>query len=350
MTALIALDFGLLTLLLALAGGASNPFSVLYLVHIALAAIVLRERMVWGLALLAISCFGLLFVLPSILQPEATHTLDHAMGDMHLHYEGMWLAFTVAAIAIVYFVTHVTRDLEKQRSISNKARNAAMRNEKLATLATLAAGAAHELATPLSTIAIAAKELERHDLSAEVKEDIVLIREEVTRCRSILNHMASEAGESAGEGFTYLTVSTLFDNIQSTLYDKERIALTLGKDTDTLVLYAPARALAQALRGLIKNALDASTTRINISVATEKQWMTVIISDSGTGMSEETLAHIGEPFWSTKETGRGMGLGVFLAKNTLEKLGGTLHITSIFCSGTNVTIKIPCMQQALAHD
>src|SRR6218665_342406 len=192
--AVMALDVVLLTVLLELSGGASNPFSALYLVHIALAAVVLREGWTWALTVLAVACFGELFV------GAPAH---HHIHDMRMHLEGMWAAFALAAGFIVYFVQRVTRALAAREAELVSARAASARHDKLTALATLGAGAAHELSTPLSTIAVVARELERHLERAGQEtsslEDVRLIREQVARCRDILARMASDAGASQGE-------------------------------------------------------------------------------------------------------------------------------------------------------
>src|SRR5690606_36216657 len=130
---------------------------------------------------------------------------------MHTHLRGMWVALGVAAGFIVYFLMRVTRALAQREEELARARHLAARQEKLASLATLAAGAAHELSTPLSTIATVARELERHlqDGSAEQREDVGLIRSQVERCRAILWQMSAEAGESAGEGLSRVTAGEL---------------------------------------------------------------------------------------------------------------------------------------------
>ncbi|HEY6880695.1 MAG TPA: histidine kinase dimerization/phospho-acceptor domain-containing protein, partial [Polyangiales bacterium] len=260
LAALMAFDFGLLTALLQAAGGASNPFTVLYLVHIALAAVVLRPTYAWALATLAAGCFGALFLLPS----SGGHAHMHHQGQaMDLHLQGMWVAFAVAAFVIAYFVTRVTRDLEEQRLQVASAQARALRSEKLASLATLAAGAAHELATPLATIAVVAKELERELREGQSAEDARLIRDEVERCKNILEQMATDAGESAGEAFTRVSASELIGKSLDGLHERERVAVQLAQDA---TLKVPSTVLARALRGLVRNALQASRGEVALRV------------------------------------------------------------------------------------
>src|SRR5262249_34698668 len=156
-----------------------------------LSAIVLAPRRTWALVALSLVCFGALFALHTATPSEE---MSSHLGHDQLHLRGMWVAFGVAATFIVYFVRRVTRALAEREAELTRQRT---RGEKLASLATLAAGAAHELATPLSTIAVVAKELER-DVSARspadqpLVEDARLIRDQVERCRAILLQMADD--------------------------------------------------------------------------------------------------------------------------------------------------------------
>ncbi len=345
LAAVMAFDFVELTALLHASGGPSNPFTVLFLVNIALAAVVLKPTYAWSLATMAMGCFFALFVLPS---DDASAAMHHAMGHHHhdsamaLHLQGMWVAFAVAAAVIAYFVTRVTRDLEIQRSEVALARTRALRSERLASLATLAAGAAHELATPLSTIAVAAKELER-DLSTrpdmqDSTDDARLIRDEVQRCRRILDQMASDAGESAGEAFHSVSAEQLIQEATFELTNLERVRVRIEA---TKPVRVPLRALGRALRGLVRNALQASTESVEVRARESGEALLIEIEDRGNGMSADLLAKVGEPFFTTKEPGKGMGLGVFLARALCERLGGSLELSSKPGQGTLARVVLP---------
>jgi two-component system sensor histidine kinase RegB len=274
--------------------------------------------------------------------------MHHAMGHHHddsamtLHLQGMWVAFAIAAAVIAYFVTRVTRDLEFQRNEVALARTRALRSERLASLATLAAGAAHELATPLSTIAVAAKELER-ELSAkpdakDSTDDARLIRDEVQRCRRILDQMATDAGESAGEAFRSVTPEELLKEATEELSQGARVQVHIGTTKSVRV---PLRALGRALRGLVRNALQASTEAVEVRASEAGQSLLIEIQDHGSGMSPDLLAKVGEPFFTTKEPGQGMGLGVFLARALCERLGGSLEFSSKPGQGTLARVVLP---------
>jgi two-component system sensor histidine kinase RegB len=342
----MALDVVLLTVLLDFSGGPFNPFSTLYLVHIALAAVVLRAGWTWALVGLASACFGTLFVRHLWVPGEgggAAHP-HHHINDVRLHLEGMWVAFGVAAGFIVYFVQRVTRALAEREAELVAARAVTARNEKLAALATLAAGAAHELSTPLSTIAVVARELERHaELSPASREDAQLIRQQVARCHDILAQMGADAGASHGEAFVLVTPAALVEGALEGLRDRERVRVEvagLGREEAVAV---PARALTHAIRGVVKNALQASPegAPVRLALVREAAGWKLSVEDSGVGMPAEVLARAGEPFFTTKPPGEGMGLGLFLARAVLDQLGGRLELRSAQGQGTRVELTWP---------
>jgi two-component system, sensor histidine kinase RegB len=339
--AVMALDVVLLTLLLELSGGASNPFSALYLVHIALAAVVLREGWTWALTGLAIVCYGELF---------AGAPAQHAHHDMRRHLEGMWAAFALAAGFIVYFVQRVTRALAVREAELVEVRAAAARHDKLRALATLAAGAAHELSTPLSTIAVVARELERHlarlapDAASESSlEDVRLIREQVARCRDILSRMASDAGASQGGSLELLSPAALVERALEGVAGRERVLVEVDDRAREARELVSAHSFAQVVRGVVKNALQASPpeARVRLVLACAPPVWRLSVEDSGTGMTPEVLARAGEPFFTTKEPGEGMGLGLFLTRALVDQLGGQLELDSTPGVGTRVVLTWP---------
>ena len=255
--AALTLDTLLLTGLLHATGGASNPFSVLYLVYITLAAVVLGARWTWSLAALSVGCYGLLFA----TQQPMEHA-SHLAPEMQLHLQGMWVAFCVAAVLTAYFVVQMSRATERRDAEMSAMRDRAARSERLASLATLAAGAAHELGTPLATIAVAARELERSIRTlagvqeAALVEDAALIRSEVDRCRAILNRLGAQVGQTPGEAPVEVTASELLEAVVRSLPERERTRLLTSAQGDAVVR-VPRNAVLQVAGNLLRNALDA---------------------------------------------------------------------------------------------
>jgi two-component system, sensor histidine kinase RegB len=342
LAALMGLDVLLFSGLLYLTGGPNNPFSFLYLIPIALAAITLRAAWTWALVMLSLACSAFLF---AAHEPLAIG--DHAR-HMSLHLQGMWVAFGVAASFIVYFLLRVRRALERHERELDAARSAAQRQEKLASLATLAAGAAHELLTPLSTIAVIAGDLQRDVAqpggAASAVEDARLVRAEVDRCRAIIERMRADAGDTAGEGFASVPVAALVESAvggvaSSRIAVRPEIAATI---VDRM-LTVPPRAVGQALLALIENAQQASPPGddVLLRVAPAGRQIRFEISDRGSGMPADVLARVGEPFFTTKPAGKGMGLGVFLARAVADRLGGEVTIRSAPGTGTSVVFALP---------
>jgi two-component system sensor histidine kinase RegB len=257
----------------------------------------------------------------------------------------MWVALGVASAFVVHFLRRITVALATRDTELTEARGLAARQERLASLATMAAGAAHELSTPLGTVALAAKELERALTRTEEPElaaDARLIREQVGRCRAILEQMAQGAG-TVGEGVDTCTLDELLGEALVGVRTAPPIHRDVPAELARTPLRLPPRAVSQALRSLVTNAQDASppTAGVVIAVRGEGAVLELAIRDRGAGMPSEILARIGEPFFTTKPPGRGMGLGLFLARAVIEAVGGTLQIDSTTGTGTEVRVTLP---------
>ena len=332
--AVMMLDIAVLTGLLYFTGGPENPFAFLYVVQIALATVLVQARWTWMLVGLSFVGFGLLLVAHQpLLIPQGRRVI------------GMWVALGVASAFVVYFLRRIIGALAERDAELTFARGLAARQERLASLATMAAGAAHELSTPLGTVALAAKELERALTRAadpELAADARLIREQVGRCRAILDQMQQGAG-TVGESVTPCTVSSLLDDALAGIRDAPVVHRDVPADLRETVLRLPPRAVSQALRSLITNAQDASlpTTAVVVVARRYDQMLELVIRDRGAGMPREILERIGEPFYTTKQPGRGMGLGLFLARAVVEAVGGSLQIDSTTGAGTDVRVVLP---------
>ncbi len=340
---LLALDVATFTGMLYLSGGPFNPFSFLYLVHIALAAVILRTSWTWMLTVFALLCFGGLFAAHEPLHIHGHDPQEH----LDMHVDGMWAAFAVAAGLIVYFVQRVTIALASREEELHSARETAARTRQLASLATLAAGAAHELATPLGTIAVVAGELQR-SLAAggdpELRSDASLIREEVRRCREILDQMAVDVGSGRGENMQSISAGELLRDALS----GESTQVVVENTADKTIVRAPRRAFTRLLRALLNNAIEATgndPSKVHLRATERGPQVRIEIEDEGIGMSPHDLEHAIEPFYTTKHEEGGMGLGLFLAHTIAAEMGTTLHLESISGQGTKAWIDLPRAQE-----
>lgn len=350
-------DLVALTLLLYFTGGMANPFSLFYFVNLVLAAILLPRHWVWALSAIAIACVASLFV-----NFHPLEVLQNPPPGRHMGFDvvkmGSLLAYATCAIVIVIFTTRISNQLQRQERRFRELADLRARSERLESLGTLAAGAAHELATPLSTIAVITKEVEREvasgKLTDQTVEDIRTVRTELDRCRDILDRMSADAGLVIGESLTTTTIGALVRESVDGAGPPEGIEVFFADGTEHVELRTALHGLAQAIRGIVKNAVDAtgSSTPVKCHVAAEQESFIMRIQDAGPGIDAETLRRIGEPFFTTKAPGKGTGLGVYLARNVIERLGGTLEFTSSPGEGTCVTVNLPLNvpTSALADD
>lgn len=343
----MTVDLLSLSALLFFAGGTGNPFAIFYFVNLALAAVILPARWGWTLTIIAFVCLvGLLF----LAEPLAELTAQPLAGrqiPMTLQQAGLLVAFTTSAIVVVYFITRLTSELRQRESELRVVEQQRSRSEKLEALGTLAAGAGHELATPLSTIAVVAKELTHHlqgaNVSDAVIEDVTLIRSEVDHCRTILDRMTGNFDGERAEGATTISCTDLLDHALSELADRERIQVRHPAAERQAKLRVPLENISQAIRGVVQNALDASATNepIDCCVEVHGNFVEFAIVDRGQGMSKDVLKRAGEPFFTTKEPGQGMGLGLFLTRSVIERQGGSLELQSESGKGVTAVIRLP---------
>ena len=335
---LLLLDVGALTALLYLTGGPSNPFSVLYLVHVAMAVMVLGSAWTWVVVGMAAACYGGLFLWHLPLTQGAPIP-EHVLAI------GNWFALALVAVLIAVFIGRVERSLRDREHELAEVRERATRNEQLAGLTTLAAGAAHELNTPLGTIAVVAKELEVTAGAAgdshSIREDAQLIRREVERCREIISRLRLDIGDDLAQRRP-VAVLALVKRLRSDLRPEEagRLRVLIGSDVETIE--APGRALEQALLVLLRNAFDASPrdAGVTLSIQRREGRIRIEVEDRGTGMSEELQRRAGEPFLTTKEPGQGMGLGLFLVRLVAERCGAEFSIHSKTGDGTRCVLAL----------
>lgn len=333
----VLLDVLLLTAMLGLTGGPANPFAVLYALHAAIATVALAGRWAWAVAALGSLC---LLALLKFRQPLAASERAREVG--------LWLAVTLVAFLIVYFVGRVRQVLAQRERELIDARERARRSERFASLTALAAGAAHELGSPLGTIAVVAKEveLEASKLAGHdgMTEDARLIRTEVDRCRSILQRMRLDVGDDLMHRAGPVDVGEFVERASADLDDERRALLRVERVPRHLTsVHLPSRTVQRAVGILLRNAFDASkagqpvTLRVDASKAGTVAFE---VQDEGTGMPPEVLKRAGEPFFTTKTMGHGMGMGLFLVKLVAEQQGGTLNLTSASERGTKARLEL----------
>jgi len=338
-------EAALLAVLLDITGGPFNPFIVMYVTYVWLAAATLGPQ--WTVAVTAVSIAGFGWLVIDHVQAELAE--HHRLNDFPTHLFTMWLAGSAIAELVAHYVSRARAVLDQRQQQLDEARERALRSEHLAALTTLAAGAAHELSTPLATIAIAARELERtaghlaaSDPSIDaLKDDARLIRTEVDRCQVILDGMSGRAPEGAPSAAEPLTPAAIAQLVRSRLTDAQQQRLQVEISEDHATPSVAGAAMVQAISSLLKNAFDASdaTADVRLRFARRGEMVRIEVQDHGVGMSPDIRRRLGEPFYTTKEPGQGMGLGLFLTRTFAERAGGTLQFETD--GGTTAILEIP---------
>jgi two-component system sensor histidine kinase RegB len=335
-------DAALMTGLVDITGGPFNPFIVMYVTYIWLASVTLSPR--WGLLVGAVSIGGFGWLIVDHVHAEMAE--HHRLNDFPAHLFTMWLAGAAIAELVAHYVVRARTELAERQQQLDDARDRAVRSERLVSLTTLAAGAAHELSTPLATIALTSRELQRaldaRGVDPKLIDDAHLIRDEVDRCQAILDHMSGRAGGSMADEPETVPIAALLDDLRSQLPRDRADRLVVHAPTDLPTIVVPRAGLRQTLLSLIANAFDATASGdspVIVDVATHVDVVRISVVDNGPGLSAEAVRRAGEPFYTTKEPGRGLGLGLFLARIFAERLGGSLKLES--AAGTTAVLELP---------
>lgn len=324
-----------LTIIVHFAGGPINPLITLYLPLIAIAAAILPPRLAALIALASIGGYSLLTLLG-----QSMHIHDPQRA-LQAHLVGMWMTFVFAALIISWFVVRMTAAVRSRDAALAAAREAALRNERVVALGNLAAGAAHELGTPLATVAVLAGELERHPgLPADVRDDLGLLASQVRECKRIITQLAARAGTSRAEAAQAQSLEAWLDALA------RRWQLQRPMVRPSIVLdgcrpaprVAPDATLEQALLNLFNNAADASPGSVDIAARWDADVLEVEVADRGPGIPSTIVDRIGREAVTTRADGTGIGL--VLAVAAIERSGGRLQFAAREGGGTRASVTL----------
>ncbi len=334
----LTIDVVALTGALYFTGGATNPFAWFFLIPLIISATVLSARATWSMALLTTCCYTLLlfFFIPLAGNNHIQHN-----DNFTQHVFGMWFGFVLSAALIAWFVVGMAKTLRERDHLLADAREQSLRDKQLVALGTLATGAAHELGTPLATMAILTKELERADVSDAMKRKLGILRDQVKRCKKALSVISASAGEARAEGGSLIQAGHFIEAVARE-WKKQRLNAAL--DVHIQPGTAQARivdeyTLHQSLINLLNNAADASSEPLVLTAGWDQQTMNINILDRGPGLHPHTANTIGQHKTSHKEFG--MGLGLFLTHATLQRLGGKIELFDREDGGTCTRVQLP---------
>jgi two-component system sensor histidine kinase RegB len=344
---LLAFDIGQLAVLMYLTGGLDNPFSFFFAGPVLLSATALPARMTILIGLLAITCATLLIFFHEPLPWSEDYGPMPVLPNLYMM--GVWFSI---ALAIFFISIYAWQISEESRQLINALAATELvlaREQHITQIDGLAAAAAHALGTPLSTISLIARELEREiDPKSPHADDVKMLREQAQRCRDILAKLNELQAE--GVPFDGLPLSNLLEEVA----EPHRhfgiaidVKLPAGQPSPVA---ARNPAIVYGLGNLVENAVDFARERVEIAADWTADTVTVVVSDDGPGFAPEVISRIGEPYvrsrrlrrmYATGETG--MGLGFFIAKTLLERTGAKLTFVNKALpeSGAVVAIRWP---------
>ena len=333
-------------LLLYASGGATNPFISYFLVPLTIAAAVLPWRYTIGLALICVMLYSalLFFFVPLPLFAPAGDMLTHHHNEVfNPHIFGMWCNFALSSALITYVVVRMANTVREQQRELNLRREQALHNEQLLAVATLAAGTAHELGTPLTTMTVLLDEMCSDD--AGLQADIALLKQQVQSCRNTLRRLVSTAeSHRQQQAQTQLATEFIAELLErwQVIRPDARYQLCvepLRSEHTTAPRLAIDEALRQAIINLLDNGADADSAAVRLELSWDDTHVTLRIRDNGPGVAHEIAEQLGKPFVTSKKNG--LGLGLFLSHATIERCGGDIRLYTHPEGGTEAVLRLP---------
>jgi len=326
------LGFNILELaaLLFFTGGLQNPFSFLFLAPVLISATALPVRLTFALGLLAVACASILFFLHLPLPWDS----DDPLVLPPIYLVGVWLSIVLAIGVTSLYSFQVTEEAHKLADALAATELVLTREQHLTQLDGLAAAAAHELGTPLATILLISRELEKTVKDTSFAADLKTLREQTQRCRDILSKITQLS--STGAPFDRMKLSELIEEVVAPHRDfgvaiKVRIALAASAEP----VGSRNPAILYGVGNIVENAVDFAHTTVEVNAWWNDDAVEIVISDDGPGIPPDLLNRIGEPYLSRRRTQdesggerRGLGLGVFIARTLLERTGAKVSFSN----------------------
>ncbi len=334
---LLGYDILQLAFLLALTGGLQNPFSILLIVPVTLSATTLSLRTTVVLSSVVIAVATWLALFPSDLPwREGTFRLPA------LYVGGLWLALVLGTALIASYAWRIAHEARRLSDALAATQMALAREQQLSALGGLAAAAAHDLGSPLATIAVTARELANSvPQDSPLAEDVAELVSQTRRCREILRSLGQQPDSEALRPFTRVPLSALLTIIADS-YGRPEIDLDVAVERRVAGApepqLTPTPELKHGFANLIDNAIRFARHQVRIEVHLDLEVVAVRIEDDGPGFSPEVLELLGEPYISTPQRSDGLGLGVFIAQTLLARTGATLQFDNSR-DGARVTVR-----------
>jgi len=341
----LALDLAAFTALLLLAGGMANPFGLVLLLHVVLIAMLLPSRLALAGTALVIASFAL-----AIHFAEPLHDVNGMMLSIELMALGRWTAFTLTAAVTAWFIVHMVATMREHDRLLREAARRALNDEAVLRIGTLAAGAAHELGTPLTTMAVVVGEMRRQPNTPAQQHDIAILAGQIETCRQALVNLRAAAGYARTDGGGRANLDAFLASIVARFRAmRPDVPLEARWDGTTPApeIFAD-QSLRQAILVLLNNAADASPHHVEVAAKWDSESLHLTVGDRGGGVPAGNIDKLGRMFFTTKPPGQGAGLGLVLTASTVDCLGGTVRWSSRTDGGLAAEIHLPLQSLAVA--
>ena len=361
----ISIDVLAMASLLYLTGGASNPIIWVFLLPLIITGIMLPQAYAWNMVILTASIYTVLIgfniPLPAIephvpdprfLTPEMSHKL-HQMSDKHyfnLHIFGMWFGFVFSSGLVAFFVVELSKTLKERERNLSEARESALRDERVVSLGTLAASAAHDMGTPLGTIAILTHEMQQEfpeHRYPDLQQKLVIMEQQIKRCKEALSVMSASAGKMRAESGNIMLLTEYIDEVLNQWrahYPTTKLCLFVSPDNYMNAKIIAERTLTHAIINILNNAAQATSDDKGIEFHTQwdREQFNLKIRDFGPGLPPEYLKVLGKQTVTSKKK-QGLGVGLFLTYSTIQHLGGSIRFSNLETGGACVEITLPLL-------
>lgn len=343
-TQLIA-DMALYGALLFHMGGATNPFVFLLLVPLIIASTTLSKGYVWLVSVMVVVIYSSLLVYyEPLVQLDNSH--QHRILELFdIHIIGMWINFMLTVLVVTYFIVRMRNSMQLRQNRLELEREKRIQDQQLLSLATMAAGTAHELGTPLSTMQVLLKELEHENQqNPELLEDLQLLRQQTEICSDKLKQMAQTVKQEQASSQAIPATQLLDETLEQFKVQRPEVTFTsqVLTSAEAPVLNCTT-SLRQSLLNLFNNAADAEPENIEIELEWDQNEVYLRIHDKGHGISLEQSDNLGKPFVTTK--GKGLGIGLFLTTTTLARYDGDVRLYNHPMGGTLTEVTLPLRKQ-----
>lgn len=325
--------------LLYYAGGPTNPFASYFLVPLTIAAATLSWLYTAALASIAMLAYSLLLFW---YHPLPLFEMPRHEGQINIRVIGMWLNFAMSAGLITLFVVHMAEALRKHAERLAERREQSMRDSQLLGIASVAAGAAHELSTPLSTMSVLLKDLRVDHTDPQLQEDLELLQEQVRQCKKSLQQMVRSAEFDRAQPHSVqaadVWLKRLLERWQLMRPEVTYRLKRLSEGAVPRIKESPE--LGQSILNLLNNAADACPDNIQIDLEWNAQRLRLCIRDHGPGVPLHIAEQLGTAFVTTKGK-KGFGLGLFLSQAAVERTGGSVKLFNQDGGGTLTEVILP---------